>query len=135
MCNDVVYQAIPRHLSPNLVCNDVVWHATQPLCVQQERLEGLCGGSQEIIWLLLFDVTAGLALQARAADDRDVAPHPLHHRPGVQSARVLLGRRGSLLAVHHVPEVEQVRRSLAEERARGRGLWTWGALHNRWSTR
>jgi len=77
MCNGVLYQAIPRHLSSNLMRNDVVWHATQPLCVQQERLEGLCGGSQEIIWLLLFDVTARLALQARAADDRDVASHLL----------------------------------------------------------
>ena len=70
-------------------------------------------------------MAAGLAFQARAADDRDVAPH-LHHRPGVQSARVLLGHRGSLLAVHHVSEIQKVRRSLAEERARAGRLWTWG---------
>ena len=56
---------------------------------------------------------------------------PSHHWPGVQAARVSLGHRGSLLTVHYVSEVEQVRRGLAEQGARGRGLRTWGALLHR----
>jgi hypothetical protein len=43
-----------------------------------------------------------------------------NHRPVVQSGCVSLGRRSTLLAVHGVPEVEQVCGSLAKESARGR---------------
>ena len=57
---------------------------------------------------------------------------PSNHRPGVQAARVSLGHRGSLLTVQYVSEVEQVRRGLAEQSARGRGLRTWGPLFQGW---
>ena len=45
-----------------------------------------------------------------------------YHRPSLQTARVSLGGRSPFLAVHDIPEVEQVRRSLAIESARGQRL-------------
>ena len=51
--------------------------ATYSSSVREKSSEGVVRGGHEVIWLLLLDVTAGLALQARAADDRDVAPHLL----------------------------------------------------------
>ena len=56
----------------------------------------------------------------------------LNDWPGVQASSVALRSTGPLLAVHHVPEVEQVGGGLPEERARGMGLRAWGPLfHDR----
>ncbi len=52
----------------------------------------------------------------------------LDRRPGVQASGVALRNAGPLLAVHDIPEVEQVGGGLPEERARGRGLRAWGPL-------
>ena len=52
--------------------------ATYSSRIQEKRLEGVVGGRQEVLGLrALLDVAARLALQARAADDGDVASHLL----------------------------------------------------------
>jgi hypothetical protein len=88
-------------------------------------------------------MAAGLALQASAADDRDVGSHLLegrdltatsHHRQVVQAGGVAFRSLSALLAVHDVPEAEQMCRSLMKECPRRRGFGAWGARAcDRWA--